>query len=115
RERHVAVFTALALTDTDHHTLLVDVLGPEVTQLGAADPGRVEGHQNRLMPKVGGGFDEPGDFAPAEHSRWLVTDDLRKRGVVDEQRPTQDLAVKKTECGRLNPDAPGVQFPFHQM
>jgi hypothetical protein len=113
--RDVAVFAAFALTDTDDHALLVDVLGPEVTQLGAADARRVKCHQNRLVPKVRGGFDEPGDFAPAEHSRWLMTHNLRQRGIVGEQRLSQHLAVEETECGRLQPDASGVQFPVNEM
>src|SRR6516164_9561200 len=29
-ERHLAVFAAFALTDADHHTLFVDVPGPEM-------------------------------------------------------------------------------------
>ena len=65
-ERHLAVFAAFALADADHHALLVDVLGPEVAQLGAAHAGGVERHQNGAVAQIGGGVDQAGDFVRAQ-------------------------------------------------
>jgi hypothetical protein len=114
-ERNFAVFAALALPDPNHHTFLIDVLSPEVTQLGATDARRVEGHQYGALPKIGSAVDQPSDFVPAEHDGRLITDNLRQRGIITEQRPSQHLPVKEAQCSRLEPDTPGVQILVNEI
>jgi hypothetical protein len=57
-ERHLAITTALALFDTEHHALAVDVADFESTQLAPPQTRTVERQEHRAVIEILGGRDQ---------------------------------------------------------
>jgi len=57
-QRHIAIFTAFALTDVYDPTLAIDVLHPKPEQLAATHAGRVKRHEDGACLEIAGGVDE---------------------------------------------------------
>src|SRR5712691_1346237 len=57
REHHLAILTALALTDTDDLSLAVDICHPQVGELGNPQPGGIDNHQDGAVFEVAGCFE----------------------------------------------------------
>ncbi len=68
-ERYIAVLTALALADVDHHAGAVDVLRGEAAEFRAAHAGAVQRHEDGTVAEIGGAIDQAGDLLGAEDVR----------------------------------------------
>jgi len=58
--------TTFAL-DTDHHALAVNVGGLKTAQLGSANGGGVQSHEQGGVKEISGGVDELSHFLRSEH------------------------------------------------
>src|SRR5215470_1635571 len=73
-ERNLPILAAFALADADHHAFLVDVLGTQTAQLGAAHARGVQGHEDGAVAQVAGAVDEACHFLSAQYDGDLPTE-----------------------------------------
>lgn len=71
-EHDIAIFAALAAVDVHDHALTVDVADFQVRQLGAADAGGVEDHEQDALVRSARCMEELCDFFPAENRRQVT-------------------------------------------
>ena len=68
-EGDLAIATALALLDPEHHALAIDVADFELARFAAAQASAVEGQQQRAVIEILRARDQPLDFVGTEHDR----------------------------------------------
>ena len=114
-EGNLAVLAALALADVDHHPFLVDVLGPQMAQLGAAHAGGIQSHQDGAVAEVGGGGDQPRHFPGAEDGGHLPAEQFGEGQVIARIAPLQDLQEQEAQGCHLDHDRLRVQLALNQV
>jgi len=106
-EREVAIFPALAVLDPDGHAVGVDGRDLEGNRLADAQAGRVDGHQQQAMTRVGRQGEQPPDFFAAQDVGQLLGL-LGKRHVKVGPRMAQRHVVEEAKgVRRLTTRAPG--------
>ena len=68
-EGDLAIATALALLDAEHHALAIDVADFELTRFAAPQAGAVQGEEQRAMIQILRARDETLHLVGTEHDR----------------------------------------------
>ena len=92
-ERDLAIASALAAFDAQHHAPTVDVADLEIAELGTPQPGAIEREQHRPVIKILRPADEPLDLVRAQDDRQSLAP-LRVRQVFIHIPPPQDVPTE---------------------
>ena len=95
-EGDLAIATALALLDPEHHALAIDVADFQLARFAAAQAGAVEGQQQRAVIEILRARDQALDLVGTEHDRQAEPL-LRIRQVLAHVAPLQDMPAEKAE------------------
>ena len=93
-ERDLAIATALALLDAEHHALAVDVADFQLARFAAAQAGAVERQQQRAVIEILRAGDQALDLLGTEHDRQAESP-LRIRQVLVHVAPLAGRARQK--------------------
>src|SRR4029453_10682701 len=99
-ERNLAIATALALLDAQHHALAIDVADFEPARFAAAQASAVECQQQRAVIEILRARDQALDLIGAEYDRQAESL-LRIRQVFAHVAPLQDMPTEEPEGGDL--------------
>ena len=107
-ERDLAIATALALFDAEHHPLAIDVAHFQLAGFAAAEPGTVQRQQERAVIEILGAGNQALDFVGAEHDRQAMPL-LRIRQVVTHVTSFQDVPAEEPQRADLGDHRPDGQ------
>jgi hypothetical protein len=110
----LAIASAFALLDAEHHALAIDVADFELARFAAAQAGPVERQQQRAVIEILRPGDQPLDFVGAEDD-WQAEALLRIREVLAHIAPLQDIAAEEPEGADLGDDGPHGEPPLFEQ
>ena len=85
----------LALTDADDLSWAVDIRHLEVSELGNAQAGGIDGHQNGAVFEVAGGFEDCRHFRGTQYYRQFLLVP-RVRNMFNHPVAVQGVMIEKT-------------------
>lgn len=107
-EGNLAIAAALALLDSEHHPLTVDVADLQVAELTATQAGTIEREEQRAVIEVLRARDEPLHLVGTEDDREAQTL-LRIRQVLTDVTTVQDVPAEEPQRADLRDHRPDRQ------
>ena len=113
-EGDVAIPSAFALLDAEHHALAIDVADFELARFAAAQAGAVERQQQRAVIEILRPGDQLLDFVGTEDDGETESL-LRIRQVLAHIAPLQDITAEEPEGADLGDDGPYGEPPLFEQ
>src|SRR5271165_3867279 len=113
-EHDISVLTAFPAADVDNHASAVDIGDLQASQLGAPNPGAIEGHQHNAMQSSLGRVDEEGNFFWAQYA-GQVSRLLRIRCIGHAPWLLHRLDEEEAQRGQALRDSMRGEFPLAEQ